>query len=315
MLTALDLGLLYGLMALGVYLTFRVLDFADLTVDGSFTSGAAVSTVMVINGHNPWLATACGFTAGFIAGGITGLLNTKGQIHPLLAGILTQIAVYSINLRIMVDANLPLMKGMTTLMSPLRNNRLNGTWTSVCVFTVVVVVIMLLFNWFLSTEIGLGMRATGDNESMARAQGVNTGAMKVLGLALSNGLVGLSGSLIAQYQGYAEIEMGVGLIVAGLASVIIGTAIIGSPRVWVMSAAVLIGSVLYRLFVQLALMMPYVKANDMKLVSAVIVLAALLLPQWGLFRKIRARRNSKNLIAEPDIIPPTEEKDSAKVVL
>lgn len=315
MLTALDLGLIYGLMALGVYLTFRVLDFADLTVDGSFTTGAAVSAVMITAGQNPWLATIAGFAAGFVAGTVTGLLNTKGQIHPLLAGILTQIGLYSINLRIMGKANVPMMKGVDTIMDPLRDNRLEGTWVSVAVFGAVLFLVMLAFNWFLSTQIGLGMRATGDNEGMARAQGVNTSAMKVLGLALSNGLVGLSGALIAQYQGFADISMGIGLIVAGLASVIIGTAIIGSPRVWVMSLAVIIGSVLYRLFIQLALMVPWFQANDMKLISALIVLAALLLPQWGLFARIRARRRSKSLIAEPDIVPAPEESDSQKVAL
>ncbi|QWW19738.1 ABC transporter permease [Schaalia sp. 19OD2882] len=315
MLVALDLGLIYGLMALGVYLTFRVLDFADLTVDGSFTTGAAVTAVMITNGLNPWVSTFAGFAAGFTAGTITGLLNTKGQIHPLLAGILTQIALYSINLRIMGKANLPLLRGVDTLVQPLRQAKLLGSWTSVAVFAAVIALVMLAFNWFLSTQVGLGMRATGDNEGMARAQGVNTGAMKVLGLALSNGLVGLCGSIVAQYQGVADISMGIGLIVAGLASVIIGTAIIGSPRVWVMSLAVVIGSLIYRGVIQVALTVPGFDANDMKLLSAVIVLAALLLPRWGLFARIRAKRRSKTLVAEPDIVPPAEEADSTKAVL
>lgn len=312
MITALDLGLIYGLMALGVYLTFRVLDFADLTVDGSFTTGAAVAAVMIVNGQNAFLATFCAFLAGCVGGVVTGVLNTKGQIHPLLAGILTQIALYSINLRILGKANLPLLRE-TTLLSPLKDAKLFGTWASVGLFAAVLVVLMALLNWFLSTEVGLAMRATGDNEGMARAQGVDTGAMKVLGLALSNGLVGLSGALVAQYQGYADISMGIGLIVAGLASVIIGTALIGSPRVWVMILAVVLGSVVYRIVIQLALAVPWFQPNDMKLISAVIVLAALLLPRWGVFARIRARRRSRTLVAEPDITPTTEEADSRRV--
>ena len=311
--TALDLRLIYGLMALGVYLTFRVLDFADLTVDGSFTTGAAVSAVMLTGGVNPWIATICGFLAGFAAGTVTGILNTKGQIHPLLAGILTQIALYSINLRIMGKANIPLLT-TPTLLSPLNSAGLLRSWASVGVFALALAVVMLILNWFLSTEMGLAMRATGDNENMARAQGVNTDVSKVLGLALSNGLVGLSGSLLAQYQGFADISMGIGLIVAGLASVILGTALIGSPRVWVMTLAVVIGSVLYRAIIQAALQLPFFQANDMKLVSALIVLAALLLPRWGLFSRIRARRRERSLIAAPDIGPDLEEKDSTKAV-
>lgn len=311
MMTALDLGLIYGLMALGVYLTFRVLDFADLTVDGSFTTGAAVAAVSLTAGINPMLATIGGFAAGGVAGAVTGILNTKGQIHPLLAGILTQIALYSINLRIMGQANVPLLR-VPTLLSPLRDGRMLGTMVSVAVFAALLVLVMALLNWFLSTDMGLAMRATGDNEGMAAAQGVNTGTMKILGLALSNGMVGLSGALIAQYQGFADISMGIGLIVAGLASVIIGTALVGSPRVWVMVLAVVLGSIVYRIVIQLALTVPWFQPNDMKIISAVIVLLALLLPRWGLFAKIRARRRNRSLIAEPDVTPTAEERDSAK---
>ncbi len=311
MITALDLGLIYGLMALGVYLTFRVLDFADLTVDGSFTTGAAVAAVMLTAGQNPWLSTLCGFLAGFAAGAVTGTLNAKGQIHPLLAGILTQIALYSVNLRILGKANVPLLR-VDTLLSGLRDGGHLGTWVSVGVFAAALVVALVVVNWFLSTDMGLGMRATGDNEGMARAQGVNTDRMTILGLALSNGLVGLSGALIAQYQGFADISMGIGLIVAGLASVIIGTALIGSPRVWVMTLAVVVGSILYRVIIQLALMIPWFTPNDMKLISAVIVLAALLLPQWSVFARIRARRRERHLVAEPDITPSPEQADSQK---
>ena len=313
MLGAIDLGLIYGLMALGVYLTFRVLDFADLTVDGSFTTGAAVSAVLITAGTNPVLATVCGFVAGFLAGTVTGVLNTAGQIHPLLAGILTQIALYSVNLRIMGKANLPLLRA-ETVFTPLRSAKLLGTWTSVAVLAVGLLVVVLALNWYLGTNSGLAMRATGDNEGMARAQGINTGAMKVLGLALSNGLVGLAGALVAQYQAYADISMGIGLIVAGLASVIIGTALVGSPRVWVMTAAVVFGSILYRFIIQMALEIPGFQPNDMKIISAVIVLAALLLPRMSLFSRLRARRRER-LIVEPDITPGTEERDAHGVRL
>lgn len=315
MLTALDLGLIYGLMALGVYLTFRVLDIADLTVDSSFTTGAAVTAVMITAGHTPWLATACGFLAGCAAGAITGILHVNAGIHPLLAGILTQIGLYSINLRILGKANVPLLRGVDTVLSPLRSAGLIGSWVSIGLFVVLVALITTALNWFLSTQIGLGMRATGDNEGMARAQGVATGKMKILGLALSNGLVATSGALIAQYQGYADISMGIGLIVSGLASVIIGTALIGSRGVWVTSIFVVIGSIAYRVIIQLALGVEFLEANDMKLVSAIIVFLALMIPRIGVFSTIRERRRAKALTPEPDITQTPEERDNDKVVL
>ena len=291
MLSALDLGLIYGLMALGVYLTFRVLDFPDLTVDGSFTTGAAVTASLIIAGQSPWLATAAGAVAGAIAGLVTGMLHTKGKINPLLAGILTQIALYSINLRIMGRANLPLLR-TDTLLSGLRDDRHLGTWVSVAVFAVVVLVFMLALDWFLNTDLGLALQATGDNERMIRAQGVSTDNTKILGLALSNGLVGLAGGLIAQYQGFADIGMGIGLIVAGLASVIIGQAVIPGRRFIFATLAVVVGSVVYRIVIQLALQAG-ADPNDMKLISAILVIAALLLPRLGVFRRLRARRRER----------------------
>ncbi|QPK81219.1 ABC transporter permease [Schaalia sp. ZJ405] len=315
MLTALDLGLIYGLMALGVYLTFRVLDIADLTVDSSFTTGAAIAAVMITAGQNPFLATFCGFLGGCIAGTITGVLHVNAGIHPLLAGILTQIGLYSINLRILGKANVPLLRGVDTTLSGLRANGLLGSWVSILIFSVLLAVVTTCFNWFLSTQIGLGMRATGDNEGMARAQGVGTGTMKVFGLALSNGLVALSGALVAQYQGFADISMGIGLIVAGLASVIIGTALIGSRGVWVTSLFVVLGSIIYRVIIQLALGIEFLEANDMKLISAIIVFLALMLPRFGFLAKIRERRRARTLPPEPDITHTPEERDNDKVVL
>ncbi len=297
MLAALDLGLIYGLMALGVYLTFRVLDFPDLTVDGSFTTGAAVAAALILTGQPPLLATVAGGVAGAIAGLVTGLLHTKGKINALLAGILTQIALYSINLRIMGKANLPLLR-TDTLLSGMHDAGQFGTWVSVAVFGATALAFMLALDWFLNTDLGLALQATGDNERMIRAQGVSTDFTKILGLALSNALVGLSGALIAQYQGFADIGMGIGLIVAGLASVIIGQALVTSRRFVFATFAVVLGSVVYREVIQLALNAGF-NPNDMKLISAILVIAALLLPRLAIVRRMRARRRER-LMAEAE---------------
>jgi putative ABC transport system permease protein len=295
MLTAIDLGLIYGLMALGVYLTFRVLDFPDLTVDGSFTTGAATAAVLIVGGWPPLLATTVSFFVGALAGLVTGVLHTKGQINPLLAGILTQIALYSVNLRIMGKANAPLLRE-ETLLSGLRDARLFGTWTSIGLFAAVTLAFMLVLDWFLNTDLGLALQATGDNERMIRAQGVSTDFTKMLGLSLSNGLVGLSGALIAQYQGYADIGMGIGLIIAGLASVIIGQALITSRRFVFATFAVVVGSVVYRLVIQTALQVG-LNPNDMKLISALLVVTALLLPRMAVVRRMRSRRRQRMMAA------------------
>ena len=293
-LAAADLGLIFGIMALGVYITFRVLNFPDLTVDGSFTTGAAVAASAILGGVNPWVATLFGFVAGALAGLITGLLHTKGKINPLLAGILTQIALYSINLRIMGKANLPMLRAETT-MSDMRRAGMFGTWASVGIFTAVVIVVLLITDWFLSTDIGLALQATGDNEAMIRAQGVSTDNMKILGLVVSNALVGLSGAMMAQYQGYADIGMGIGLIVAGLASVIIGQAVLPSRHFAVATAAVVLGSVIYREVIQLALSAGF-DPNDMKLISAVLVVLALLLPRLTIFKRWSAHRKQRQML-------------------
>lgn len=292
MIAALDLGLLYAVMALGVYLTFRILDFPDLTVDGSFTTGGATAAVLIVAGWSPLLATFAGFVAGFLAGVITGLLHTKGQINGLLAGILTQIGLYSINLRIMGGANEPLLR-TDTLMTPLRSQGLLASWSSVGIFTLVALLVTAAIVWFLHTNMGLGMQATGENEGMARSFGVNTDGQKVFGLALSNGLVGMAGAVIAQYQGYADISMGVGIIVAGLASVIIGQALLGTRTIVVAAIAVVAGSVLYRLAIQVAMNLG-LDPNDMKLMSAILVVAALVLPQWGPLKRLRMKRRMRD---------------------
>lgn len=284
MITAVELGLIYAIMALGVYLTFRILDFPDLTVDGSFTTGASVASVSIVSGVNPWLATALAFIAGLVAGTITGLLHTKGKIDGLLAGILTMIALYSINLRIMGKANTPLL-GEETLFSPLRKAGLLGTGTSIAILFVLCLVFVAAIVWFLHTEVGMAMRATGDNQEMIRSFGVSTDTQKILGLALSNGLVALSGAVIAQYQGFADVGMGIGLILIGLASVIVGQAIFTQRYIWLVALAVVFGAVIYRLVIQLALSAG-LEVNDMKLISAVLVVVALLSPKWKGFQKI-----------------------------
>ncbi|RUP84557.1 MULTISPECIES: ABC transporter permease [unclassified Kocuria] len=289
MIAGIELGLIYAIMALGVYLTFRVLDFPDLTVDQSFTSGAATAAMVIINGGSPWLATAVGFVAGGLAGLITALLHTKARINGLLAGILTMTALYSVNLRLMDGkANLALLRE-DTVFTPLREVGLQGTIGGVLLLLVGVLVVKVLLDWFLYTDAGLAMQATGDNPEMIRSFGVNTDGQKILGLSLSNALVGLAGALIAQYQGFADIGMGIGMIVVGLASVILGQGIFGTRTVVVATLAVVLGSVLYRLVITVALQAG-LNPSDMKLISAVLVVIALVLPQLSVFKRWKRRR-------------------------
>ncbi|WP_336652381.1 MULTISPECIES: ABC transporter permease [unclassified Leucobacter] len=306
MIGAIELGLLYGVMALGVYLTFRVLNFPDLTVDGSFTTGAAVAAALITSGQSPVLATLAGGAAGLVAGAVTGLLHTKGRIDGLLAGILTMIALWSINLRIMGKANVPLLRE-DTVMTPLRDSGWMGkTWIAVLVFAVALFLLKLIVDWFLSTDLGLSIQATGNNEQMIRSFGVSTDGTKILTLSLSNGLVALAGALVAQYQGFADISMGVGLILVGLASVILGQAVLGQRNLFMASLAVLIGSVLYRLIVFFALSVG-LNPNDMRAVTAVLVILALLLPRWGFLKKLpsfkdRGNRRPGSKDPAPDLV-------------
>lgn len=311
MIVAVELGLIYAVMALGVYLTFKILDFPDLTVDGSFTTGAATAAVMIVNGSDPLLAMLVAFLAGCAAGLITGLLHAKGNINPLLSGILTMLALYSINLRIMGQANVPLLGEETVIsklndgyaslrdnaMTWLPDGSLKGSWVSVVLLIVVVLVIKLVLDWLLSTDMGLALQATGDNEDMVRSYGVSTDRMKIIGLMLSNGLVALCGSLVAQFQGAADISMGIGLILVGLASVILGQAIFGTRNVFVATAAAAAGSVIYQLAIHLALEAG-LNPNDMKLISAILVVAALLLPQWKGFNRLKNLRKKNNEVSQ-----------------
>ena len=270
-------GIIWGIMAVGVYLTFKVLDLADLTVDGSFGTGGAVLVVCTIAGMNIWLAMLLAFLAGCIAGLVTGILHTKFGIPAILAGILTQLALYSVNLRIMSGrANVALNIDEYGILVSLRYIP-----KSILVGGAFALVIIGLLYWFFGTELGAGVRATGCNEAMARANGINTGFNKVLGLVLSNGIVALSGGLLAQYQGFADINMGRGAIVIGLAAVIIGDVVFGKlfKNFALRLLAAVLGGVIYYIVIQLVLQMG-LNANDLKLFSALVVALFLGVPYW-----------------------------------
>jgi len=277
---AIETGLLFGLVAFGIYLSFRILDFPDLTVDGSFPLGAAVSATLIVSGYNPWLATLLAMLAGAAAGLVTAWMNVRLKILHLLASILTMIALYSINLRIMGRPNVALL-GDDTVLTPLEAYGLPYYWVAPLAFTLVVALVGGLLVWFLKSEIGLSMRATGANARMARAQGVATGGMILLGMALSNALVALSGSLFAQSQGSADVTMGVGVIVVGLASVIGGEALLSTRTILLAVIACVLGSIFYRLVIAFALNADFIglKAQDLNLVTAALVALAIVLPQ------------------------------------
>lgn len=296
--TAIDLGLIYAIMALGVYLTFRILDLPDLTVDGSFTMGAAVAAKLMVSGVSPLVATVSAIFAGMVAGWITGLLHTKGNINGLLAGILTMIGLYSINLRIMGQANVSLLRE-ETLITPLKDGGYLGTWPSFLVLGILALLVKLFLDWFLHTELGLSIQATGDNPRMIRSFGVNTNVTKTVGLSLSNGMVALSGAMIAQYQGFADIGMGIGMILVALASVIVGQVLFGSRNIVVSTLAVIFGSIVYRIVMTLALNAGF-DPSDMKLISALLVILALILPQLPVFRKLSRLHIARSQAAKGD---------------
>ena len=276
---AIETGLIYGLVAFGIYISFRVLDFPDLTVDGSFPLGAAVAAMLILAGWNPWLATAAAVLAGMAAGAVTALLNVKLKILNLLASILTMIALYSVNLRIMGRPNVALLTEETVL-TPWYSLDLAYHQVPVLLFIIVVFVGLILLWRFMKSETGLAMRATGANPRMARAQGIATGAMIVLGVALSNGLVGLAGALFAQSQGAADVTMGVGVIVIGLASLIGGEAVITPSTVIRALLACVVGAIIYRLAIAFALNADVLglQAQDLNLITAVLVTLAIVLP-------------------------------------
>lgn len=280
LLGAIEIGLIYSLVALGVFISFRLLRFPDLTVDGSFPLGGAVCAVCITAGWNPFVATAFATLAGAGAGLVTGWLNVRLKIMDLLASILMMIALYSVNLRIMGGPNIPLIND-PTVFNLLQPSGMEDYWWRPLLLLVIVAAAKLGLDWFFSTERGLAIRATGSNPRMARAQGTNTGAMVLLGMAVSNALVGLAGALFAQTQGGADSSMGIGTIVIGLAAVIVGESILPSRRILYATLAVLLGAIVYRFFIALALNSDFIglKAQDLNLVTAVLVTIALVIPQ------------------------------------
>lgn len=283
---AIEQGLVFGLMALGVYITFQVLDFPDLSVDGTFPLGGAITAKIIFSGGHPLIAICWAVAGGMLAGGLTALFHTKFKFTNLLSGILTMTLLYSVNLRIMGKSNIPLL-GKITILDYIRKlfPSLTMDQLTPLLFLIIVFVVKISLDFFLSTEIGMAIRATGDNEQMIRSLGVDTKSTKMIGLCLSNGLVALSGSLFAQYSGFADVGMGIGTIVAGLASVIIGRSIIKNGNIAWMTTSVIIGSIIYRATVMIALRYGYrfgFQPGDLKLISVVLVVIALTFP---LFRR------------------------------
>ncbi len=290
LLGALEIGLIFSLVALGVFISFRILAFPDLTVDGSFPLGAAVAATMIAAGYDPFLSTVAALFAGALAGFITGWLNVRLKIMNLLASILMMIALYSINLRVMGKPNVPLINE-ATIFSILQPAWIPDYVARPLLLLLIVIVVKLLLDWFLASEAGLAMRATGANARMARAQGIATGRATLVGMALANSLVALGGALFAQTQGGADISMGIGTIVIGLAAVIIGETILPARRLVWTTLAVILGAILYRFFIALALNIDFIglQAQDLNLVTAVLVMLALVLPMGR--RKLAMRRN------------------------
>ena len=288
-------GLIWGLMAVGVFITFKVLDLADLTVDGTMCTGGAVCIVLMTNGVNVWVALVVAFLAGVIAGGVTGILHTIVGIPAILAGILTQLALYSVNLRIMGGkANLAINPDSFDLLVSLRNVRRIALENPILVTLLFTLFLVLVLSWFFSTEMGCGLRATGANPNMSRAQGINVKANKVLGLMISNGIVALASALYAQYQGFSDINAGRGAIVIGLAAVIIGDVVFSRffHSMAMKLVAVSLGAVIYYLVIQVVLTLG-LNSNDLKLLSAVVVTIFLGIPQWRSAHPKSARKEGK----------------------
>lgn len=294
--TAVQLGLIYGFVALGVYLSFRVLDFPDLTVDGSFPLGAAVTAALIVAGVNPWLALLASIAAGGVAGLITAVLSVRFRILHLLASILTMYALFSINIRVMGSSNLSLAR-QETILTPISalDLGLTAAQTRVVVIGLLLVLTAAALAWLLTSSFGLALRAAGANPRMARAQGISTSRSTYFGMALSNGLVALGGSLFAQTQLFADVTVGSGTIVIGLASVIIGESLLRSRSIWITLAGCVLGSVIYRLVYQWALTKDEIclgfclefRPSDLNLIAATIIALALILPRLGAGRGFR----------------------------
>ncbi|MCE5308288.1 MAG: ABC transporter permease [Acidobacteriales bacterium] len=301
---SLTIGFILSLLAVGVYISFRIFDFADITAEGSITLGAACAAVLLVNGWNPLIATPVAFFAGALAGAVTGILAMRFQINRLLSGILTMTALYSVNLRIIGRSNIPLMNEKT-LVSQVESigQKVFGAaaihlwgWEVsardlglLILCPIVIAVAGLILYALFRTDLGTAMRATGDNAQMIRAQGVDDGTMTILGLAVSNGLIATSGALLAQYQGFADVQMGIGMVVWGLASVIIGEALVGTRDLGYAITGAVMGSVLFRLLVAIALRWG-LNPNDLKLITASFVFLALIVPKVLAKLKFRSRR-------------------------
>lgn len=276
-------GLIWGITAIGIYITFRILDIADLTVDGSLCTGGAVCIMMMLSGHNVWISMLAATLVGMLTGLATGLFHTFMGIPAILAGILTQLGLYSVNLKIMGKSNQAINVDKYELLVSLRYVRNVPFYkNSILIVAIAIVLLVLILYWFFGTEIGCALRATGCNGGMARAQGINTDFLKVLGLMISNGLVALSGALLSQYQGFADINMGRGAIVIGLAAVIIGEAIFGRlfhNFAWKL-IGVALGSILYYFVLQIVIWLRLVDTDSLKLLSALVVAVFLAIPYW-----------------------------------
>lgn len=278
---AISQGLIWGIMAIGVYVTYRILDLADLTVDGSFATGGAVAVVCIANGVDLWLTMLISFVAGLLTGAMTSIFHICMGIPAILAGILSQLGLYSINLKIMGKANMSVNVNKTKLLISLRWVKEFALRNPLITVSIIIIALIALLYWFFGTEMGCGIRATGANINMSRAQGINTNLNKVLGLMLSNGLVAFSGALIAQYQGFAEVNMGRGAIVIGLAAVIIGEALFSKifKNFALKLLSVVLGSVIYYIIIQTVVTLG-LDANLLKLLSALIVAIFLAMPFW-----------------------------------
>lgn len=288
-------GLLWGILALGLFLTFRILNFPDMTVEGTFPFGAAICISALVHGVNPIIATILSFLGGMLTGLITGLLYTKGKIPVLLTGILTMTGIYSVNLRILGKANVGLLDKATLLNEKLLQ-KLPDNFPTIIVGLLFAIFIILLLALFLNTDLGQAFIATGDNEKMAQSLGINTDNMKILGLMLSNGLIGLAGGLLGQNDGYADVNMGIGTMVIGLAAIIIGEVVYGNLSLTARLIAVVIGSIIYRLILLLVLQLGF-STNDFKLISAIILAICMMLPLFE--KKFHARKLLKKGVTKP----------------
>lgn len=312
LISALIYGLVFALLALGVYISFRIFHFADITADGSFALGGAATTAMLIAGWSPLVSTAVGFLAGMLAGASTGVLHTIFKIHGLLSGILVTTALYSINLRVLGRSNVSLSDAPTLskfwadllrrVLGASERHNLFGWMVGVqdlsnlFALTLLVGLLGTVLFLFLKTNLGTAMRAAGDNAQMIRAVGASDKILLIFGLALANGLIALSGSLLAQCQEFADVQMGIGMVVWGLASVIIGESLVGSSRFGILIAGTIIGSILFRMMIAIALRCG-LNPNDLKLITAVFVFLALVAPRW--FKTLKSRFNT-DLVGEAD---------------